>query len=179
MEITVNLKDLWKKFKYWIMLGLASIATSVWVFLGDAIHHYMHVQHMVEYKADLIESFDDEAVVDSLFSQEQFVDMFFESDVVKAKIKDLGQELHANVVDQVLRKDSNKVSTRDYIGAVVNMHPDSVLPFQAKVMKFFKRLEEKGLNLTTDKEFNDLKDVLENQEIRTEPRRRRRNPVVF
>ena len=139
-----------------------------------------NIEKQTEFNAYLIKAMETDSINRAFLDNDHFVEIFFNSPTVKKHVNEVGNELHAKIIAQRISKDSNKVSSRDYIGAAVNMHPDSVLPFQAKMVKFFKTLEDKGVQLTTDEDFETLKEVLEAQNIKTEKRRRRRgDSIVF
>lgn len=179
MKITVDIKKLWKKHKGKVILILMAKLGAAYYFSKDVVYDYLDRQDQIEFNERMIKSAEDTSVFAAFIGNEQFVRMLMKSPAVSQHTKDLGNEIHANIIAARISKDSTKVSSRDYIGAISNTHPDSVLAFQAKIFIYFKMLEQKGLQLTTDEEFNTLKDVLENQDIKTEPRRRRRINVSF
>lgn len=166
------IKAIWKKAKVWVIGFLITSLSTAYYFTKDVIDDYRHREHIAELKSDMKEVLQDTAVINSLFNNPDFVAVFFNNPNVNKKIEELGVELHKKVVINIIEKDSNKVSSRDYISAGINMHPDSVLPFQLKVFKFFKKLEDRGIHLTTSRDLNILKEVLESQDIKTEKPRR-------
>ena len=172
MEWLDIIKAVWKKAKVWVISFLITSLSTAYYFSKDVIADYRHRQHIAEFKSNMKESIKDTAVINGLLNNRDFVAIFFNNPSINKKIEELGIELHKKVVTNIINKDSSKVSTRDYISAGINMHPDSVLPFQLEVFKFFKRLEDRGVRLATDKDLDVLKEVLEAQNIRTEKPRR-------
>ena len=178
--MVIDLKKIWANHKGWVFTILLSVLSSVFYFTKDVITDYLERQEQISFNENLIQAAETDSVAQAFLENESFVRMFFSSPKVQEHIEELGIELHQSVVDQIISKDTTKISTRDYNAAGLNMHPDSVLPFQLSVLKFFKKLKDKGINITTSEDFEILKDVLEAQDIKTEPRRRRRaNPAQF
>lgn len=150
-----------------------------WDAVVDTFDKGAQVEKQVDFNTMLIEASKDKEVVKAFLESESFVNVFFSSPLVQKNITEIGNELHAEIINQRISKDSTKVSMRDYNAAGLNMHPDSVLPFQLSIFKYFKALKNKGVSITTSSELNDLKDVLEYQSIKTEKPRRRTDAPIF
>jgi hypothetical protein len=97
------------------------------------------IERLQGVKDDLKIALQDTAVLNAAFSNPEFVSIFFNNPTVNQKIEELGVELHKNVVTKIINKDSSKVSSRDYLAAAINMHPDSVLPFMGS---FFRQVRK-------------------------------------
>lgn len=134
----------WKK----VLIGLITVfVVSKWEAIMTTFSTGAETERIEEFKADMKVALKDTAVLNSVFEDPVFVATFFAHPTVDKKVKELGIELHKKVVHQIIQKDSTKVSTRDYISAEINMHPDSVLPFQAK---FWRMVREGKMATKTD-----------------------------
>jgi len=139
MEWFDIIKAVWKKAKYWAMITIAGALSTAYYFSKDVIDDYRARQHAIEFKADLILAFEDEDVIDTLFSKENFITLFFESPHVKQKINELGETLGTEVrnaiIDDVSKQDTMKVSTRAEMSKRLRIRDEDYFPLLEKALR--------------------------------------------
>ena len=134
------------------------VVVAKWDAVVSTFDKGAEIEKMEIIKSDMKAALQDTSVLNAAFSNPNFVATFFNNPTVNKKIEELGVELHANVVNKIISKDSTKISSRDYFSAKINMHPDSVLAFQAN---FWRKVKDG--QVATKKELEEYVD----KEMRT------------
>ena len=79
------------------------------------------------------------ATIKSLTENEDFVDLFFESNSVKAKVTELQEELSTTIrnaiIDDVSKQDTLKVSTRAEMSKRLDIREENYFPLLEKALK--------------------------------------------
>jgi hypothetical protein len=145
MKLTVDIKELWKKHKGWVVLSIFGFLSSAYYFSVDVIKDYNHRVHIEEFKADMAEALKDTAIVNGFFNNPAFLATFFNNPNVIKKIDVMGdnieKEIHDNIVDAIKKSDTNKVSSRSYVAKELEIRDEAYLPLLVKALKAVKEEE--------------------------------------
>ena len=76
---------------------------------------------------------------------EEFATRFLNHPIVTKYVEDIGVELHDKIRDQIVedvtKSDSNKVSMRSFVGKEADIRDEQVLPLLAEIIKAYKEQE--------------------------------------
>jgi hypothetical protein len=73
-----------------------------------------------------------------LLNNKRFIQFLLESDEVKEFEKQAGMKIRDEIVEQVTKSDTDKVSMRSFLGKEIGLRDEDVLPFLAEFMKQYK-----------------------------------------
>ena len=139
MEFTINIKTLWKNNKGWILAGLLTVLGTVYAFTKDVVDDYMGRQEQIHFNKNIIEAFKTDTIVEAVFENEEFVDLLFESSVVRGKVAKLSEELSTEIrnaiIDDVSKQDTNKISTRAEMSKRLDIREENYFPLLEKALK--------------------------------------------
>ena len=145
MKLTVDIKDLWKKHKGWVVLTAFGMLSSAYYFSKDIVTDYMDRVEQREFNENLIEAAGEDSVALAFLNNEAFFKMFFKSPAVQKEIKTLGieisEEIHDNIISDIIKKDTNKVSSRSYVAKELEIRDEAYLPLLVKALKAVKEEE--------------------------------------
>jgi len=132
-----------------VITYILSMATLVVVAKWDAVVSTFdkgaEIEKMEIIKSDMKAALQDTSVLNAAFSNPNFVATFFNNPTVNKKIEELGVELHNRIRDQivedVIKNDTNKISMRSFVGKEADIRDEQVLPLLAEIIKAYKEKE--------------------------------------
>lgn len=121
------------------------VALAVLGYIGEKAWGWMQVGAKAEFEIEVESTFTGDAfedAVDSLFlvnaKKPENLDLILESEEVKKFSEKAGKEIHDQIVENVTKNDSNKISMRAFVGASADIRDDAVLPLLAELLKEYK-----------------------------------------
>ena len=79
-----------------------------------------------------------DARIESKLSDAHLIEMLLNTDKIKDFTSKAGKDIKAKIIEDVIRKDSNKVSMRAFIGSEIGIRDEQVLPLLAKILMSYK-----------------------------------------
>ena len=71
-------------------------------------------------------------------SNSHLIDMLLKTDKIKEFTERAGRQIEDRIIEDVIKKDSVKISTRAFIGSSIGIRDEQVLPLMAKLLKDYK-----------------------------------------
>jgi hypothetical protein len=102
------------------------------------------IEKQIQFEDNLVKAFKNDSVVLGFLENEKFVKLFFESPTVKKNIEQIGINLRSEIINDVTKNDSNKVSMRSFVGMEAEIRDEQVLPIISEIVKAWN--EEKIAN---------------------------------
>jgi hypothetical protein len=93
------------------------------------------IEKQIDFESSLTEALKKDTVVSSLMKNKKFVELLFDSPVVKKHIEKIGDKLHDKIVVDVTKNDTNKVSMRSFVGMGAGIRDEQVLPIITEIVK--------------------------------------------
>lgn len=78
-----------------------------------------------------------DARIEAKLSDAHLIEMLLNTNKIKEFTEQAGKDIKAQIIEDVIRKDSNKVSTRAYISKELDIREENYLPLQTKVLKSY------------------------------------------
>jgi hypothetical protein len=78
-----------------------------------------------------------EDIIKELLKNPRFVQLILESDEVKKFEEEAGMRIRDEIVEQVTKSDTNKVSMRSFIGKEIGVRDEAVLPLLSELLKAY------------------------------------------
>lgn len=94
-----------------------------------------------EFEKSLSKAMENEDVVKKFLENDKFVDLFFESKLVREHTAQLGDGLRDQIIEDVMKKDTNKISMRSFIGMEIGVRDEDVLPLLSKLLDAYNKGE--------------------------------------
>jgi hypothetical protein len=149
MSLINDLKSEWKK----ALIGLIVVTV---IAKGEKIVGYFETGKEAEDAAKmevmLVKSLQKDAVMIELLNNKRFIQFLLESDEVKEFEKQAGMKIRDEIVEQVTKSDTDKVSMRSFLGKEIGLRDEDVLPFLADFMK-----QVKEGNIATKEDIKEIK----------------------
>jgi len=144
-KITLDIKKLWGNHKGWILASVLGLLSSSYYFGKDVVTDYLDRKEQAEFNGNLIEASTNDSVVLAFLNNPVFIKLFFESPMVQEQITHLGtdisKEIHNNIVSDIIKKDTNKVSSRAYVAKELEIRDEAYLPLLVKALRAVKDKE--------------------------------------
>jgi hypothetical protein len=86
----------------------------------------------------VVNSLQKEEIIKELMKNPKFVQLILESDEVKKFEEEAGMKIRDEIVEQVTKSDTNKVSMRSFLGKEVGIRDEQVLPLLANLLKAYE-----------------------------------------
>ncbi len=147
MSLSEDIKKEWKKYLVGvIMLGLVGFGDKI----IDIFNTGAEVEFSQKVEAVVIKSLQNEEIIKELLKNPKFVALILESDEVKKFEEEAGMRIRDEIVDQVTKSDTNKVSMRSFLGKEIGIRDEDVLPLLGELLKAYDKGE-----ITTTEELED------------------------
>ena len=147
MSLSEDIKKEWKKYLVGvIMLGLVGFGDKI----IDIFNTGAEVEFSQKLEAVVIKSLQNEEIIKELLKNPKFVALILESDEVKKFEEEAGMRIRDEIVDQVTKSDTNKVSMRSFLGKEIGIRDEDVLPLLGELLKAYDKGE-----ITTTEELED------------------------
>jgi len=147
MSLAEDVKKEWKKY----LVGIIMLAL---VGFGDKIISVFNTGAEVEFnekvESVVIKSLQKEGIIQELIKNPRFVQLILESDEVKKFEEEAGMRIRDEIVEQVTKSDTNKVSMRSFLGKEIGIRDEDVLPLLGELLKAYDKGE-----ITTTEELED------------------------
>ena len=78
-----------------------------------------------------------DARIESKLNDSHLIEMLLESDKIKEFTEQAGKDIKNQIIEDVVRNDTNKVSTRAFISKELNIREENYLPLQTQVLKSY------------------------------------------
>lgn len=110
------------------------VANQIWSYVqkgaqADVDNHIEEVVTNALQKEDIIKE---------LMKNPRFVQLILESEEVKKFEKEAGMRIRDEIVEQVTKSDTNKISMRSFLGKEVGIRDEQVLPLLANLLKAYE-----------------------------------------
>jgi len=117
------------------------IVVGVFLVVGNQVWSYIEkgAEADVDQKIEsvVIKSLKKERIIKELMRNPRFVQLILESEEVKEFEKEAGMRIRDEIVEQVTKSDTNKVSMRSFIGKEIGVRDESVLPLLSELLKAY------------------------------------------
>lgn len=144
-KINNFLNTFWGKLSGAIAGLLVLFLVNQWDAVVETFSAGENVQRQEEFNGDLIKAFNTDSVVDALMANEEFAKKILNHPVITKYVEEVGVELHDRIRDQIVedvtRSDTNKISMRSFIGKEADIRDEQVLPLLADIIKAWKEKE--------------------------------------
>jgi hypothetical protein len=150
----------WDKLKKAMSAQTVILAMLVLGYVGEKVWGYIEVGAKTEFQADVATTFTAkkgtpffnavDSVVTLKVKDPELISMLLESKEVKEAQHQAAQDIRNTIIEDVMKKDTNKISMRSFLGMKTGLRDEDVLPALAKLLNAW----EKG-DLMTKKEADD------------------------
>lgn len=89
----------------------------------------------------VVKSLHKEDILKEVIKNPRFVELILESEEVKKYEDEAGMRIRDEIVEQVTKSDSNKVSMRSFIGKEIGVRDEDVLPLLSELLKAYNKGE--------------------------------------
>jgi len=146
---TDNINNFLNTFKGKIIGAICGMIVVFLVAKWDAVVETFNagenIQKEQEFNTDLIKAFNTDSVTDALMSNEEFAKKILNHPVISKYVEKVGVELHNRIrnqiVEDVIKNDTNKISMRSFVGKEADIRDEQVLPLLAEIIKAYKEKE--------------------------------------
>jgi hypothetical protein len=136
------------KFKAALDLKTVAIALIVLTYVGEKVWGYIQVGVNTEFQADVAKTFTGDAfynAVDSVFTVKvtdpATLARILESETIADFSEEAGAKIRNTIIEDVMKKDTNKISMRSFIGMKTGMRDEDVLPELADLLDAWQKGE--------------------------------------
>jgi hypothetical protein len=112
-----------------------------WESIKATLDNGVAIEKQGEFNTNLKQALKTDSIASIIMENEHFVELLFASPIVKQHTDDLGKELKKQIIEDVLRKDTNKVSSRSYVAIQLGIRDEAYLPLLTNVLGAFDRGE--------------------------------------
>lgn len=137
-----------KKFKEALDMKTVALAVLILWTVGEKLWGYIEMGAKAEFQADVAETFAGDAfynAVDSVFvikiKDPETLNEILNSEEVTKFSEEAGVKVRNAIIEDVMKKDTNKISMRSFIGMKTGLRDEDVLPALAKLMKAWENGE--------------------------------------
>jgi len=113
-----------------------------WEYVKSTFDNGVQIEKESKFNHNLVRAFKTDSItdlaVDKLMSNPKFAKKILEHPDVKNYVDEVGKGLRDEIVENVVKSDSNKVSMRSFIGKEADIRDEQVLPLISEIVKAWK-----------------------------------------
>jgi len=136
------------KFKKALNTQTVVLAMLVLGYVGEKVWGYIEVGAKTEFQADVAKTFTGDAfynAVDSVFTVKvtdpATLAKILQSETIADFSAEAGDKIRNTIIEDVMKKDTNKISMRSFLGMKTGMRDEDVLPKLAELLGAWKKGE--------------------------------------
>ena len=138
----------WTKLKNAMSAQTVILAMLVLGYVGEKVWSYIEVGVNTEFQADVAKTFTGAAfynAVDSVFTVKvtdpATLARILQSETIADFSEEAGAKIRNTIIEDVMKKDTNKISMRSFIGMKTGMRDEDVLPELADLLDAWQKGE--------------------------------------
>jgi hypothetical protein len=135
--------DLLNKIKDQIKDKIVLIVVGIILVIGNQLWSYIQAGAKADIDKQIesvvIKSLQKEDTIKELLKNPRFVKLILESEEVKEFEKQAGMRIRDEIVEQVTKSDTNKVSMRSFIGKEIGIRDEAVLPLLSELLNAYHK----------------------------------------